>query len=209
MTADAAKPMTRRVPFVPTLVVVAAVATMIALGVWQLQRRAGKEALIARYSQAQTLSAAVEWPLDAKEREAALFRHARLNCEQVLARGAVAGHSASGETGWAQTATCALVLKNGARGSAEVVLGWARDPAQVAWTGGEVLGFVAPGASDEPRLIASPPLAGLAASAHPDPRDMPNNHLAYAVQWFIFAAMAAVIYGLAVRKRLAGEEPPR
>jgi surfeit locus 1 family protein len=29
---------TRKVPLIPTLVVLAAVATMIALGVWQLQR---------------------------------------------------------------------------------------------------------------------------------------------------------------------------
>ena len=67
-----------------------------------------------------------------------------------------------------------------------------------------MLGFVAPGADDEVRLIASPPMAGLAANARSDPRDMPNNHLAYAVQWFIFAAMAAVIYVLAVRKRMVG-----
>jgi surfeit locus 1 family protein len=40
--------MIRRIPIVPTLVVLAAVATMIGLGVWQLQRRAWKEALIAR-----------------------------------------------------------------------------------------------------------------------------------------------------------------
>ncbi|HNJ47416.1 MAG TPA: SURF1 family protein, partial [Novosphingobium sp.] len=33
--------------------------------------------------------------------------------------------------------------------------------------------------------------------------DIPNNHLSYAVQWFLFAATALVIYGLALRKRLA------
>jgi surfeit locus 1 family protein len=40
--------------------------------------------------------------------------------------------------------------------------------------------------------------------ARPDPRDIPNNHLAYAVQWFLFATVAAVIYALALAKRLAG-----
>ena len=204
MTADPAQPVKSRIPFIPTLVVVAAVATMIALGVWQLQRRDGKEALIARYSQAQALSSSAEWPRDAAAREDALFRQSGFTCQRVLARGAVAGHSATGETGWAQTATCAIDAKIGGGGKAEVVLGWARDPKQVDWAGGPVLGFVAPGADDEVRLIASPPMAGLAASARPDPRDMPNNHLAYAVQWFIFAAMAAVIYVLAVRKRMAG-----
>lgn len=191
----------RRLPLLPTLVVVAAVATMIALGVWQLQRREEKEALIARYAQAQALSSGVEWPREAWALEGALFRHSRLVCERVLARGAVAGHSATGETGWAQTASCAL----DGGGQAEVVLGWARNPQQVDWSGGEVLGFVAPGADGAARLIASPPLAGLAASARPDPRDMPNNHLAYAVQWFIFAATAAVIYLLAIRKRSRGK----
>ncbi len=30
---------------------------------------------------------------------------------------------------------------------------------------------------------------------------MPNNHLAYAVQWFLFAAIAGAIYVLALRRR--------
>ncbi len=204
MTAEGAPSTKARIPIFATLVVVAAVATMIALGVWQLQRRDGKEALIARYSQAQSLSSSVEWPRDVAAQDAALFRQSGFTCQRVLARGAVAGHSASGETGWAQTATCAIDAKNGDGDEAEVVLGWARNPAQVDWAGGPVLGFVAPGADDEVRLIASPPLAGLSASARPDPRDMPNNHFAYAVQWFIFAVMAAVIYILAVRKRIGG-----
>jgi surfeit locus 1 family protein len=40
------------------------------------------------------------------------------------------------------------------------------------------------------------------ANARPDPNDIPNNHLAYAVQWFLFAGVALVIYALAVRKRM-------
>ena len=133
---------------------------MIALGVWQLQRRDGKEALIERYSQAQAMSSAVEWPRDFAGREAALFRHSRVNCERVLARGAVAGHSATGETGWAQTATCAI----DGGGEAEVVarLG-ARSPRRLSGRAARSLGFVAPGADEGARLIASPPLAGLAA----------------------------------------------
>jgi hypothetical protein len=79
-----------------------------------------------------------------------------------------------------------------------VVLGWSRLPmAAGGWSGGEVRGVIAPG----PRLVASPPLAGLEANAMPDPADIPNNHFAYAVQWFVFAATALVIYGLALRKR--------
>jgi len=33
---------------------------------------------------------------------------------------------------------------------------------------------------------------------------VPNNHLAYAVQWFLFALVAGVIYVIALRRRLRG-----
>jgi len=65
-----------------------------------------------------------------------------------------------------------------------------------------VAGVIGPGAGEEVRLIASPPLAGLEASAMPDPGELPNNHLSYAVQWFLFALTALVIYGIALRARL-------
>ena len=31
-----------------------------------------------------------------------------------------------------------------------------------------------------------------------------NNHMAYAVQWFLFAATALVIYAVALRRRMRG-----
>ena len=37
-------------PLVPTILVGAAVALMIGLGIWQLQRKAEKEALLASYA---------------------------------------------------------------------------------------------------------------------------------------------------------------
>lgn len=193
----------RRVPILPTIVVLATVLTMIGLGVWQLQRLAWKEALIADYARAETLSSAVAWPRTDEDRRKALFRHAQVLCERVLDRGAAAGHSATGETGWAQTARCAI----DGGGEAEILLGWTRDPTTTPWTGGPVTGFIAPGSGGEVRLIAAPPVAGLAPLARPDPRDIPNNHLAYAIQWFLFAGVAAVIYALALRKRLAAPDP--
>ena len=39
--------MTRRIPILSTIVVIAAVLTMIGLGIWQLGRKTEKEALIA------------------------------------------------------------------------------------------------------------------------------------------------------------------
>ena len=45
--------MIRRLPLLPTLVVGIAVAIMIALGIWQLQRAGEKEQLLARYRAAE------------------------------------------------------------------------------------------------------------------------------------------------------------
>ena len=50
-------------------------------------------------------------------------------------------------------------------------------------------------------LVADTPAPGLAPSALPSPANIPNNHRAYAVQWFLFAAVALVIYGVALRRR--------
>jgi surfeit locus 1 family protein len=75
----------------------------------------------------------------------------------------------------------------------------------VVWQGGPVSGIVAPESMTERlkwHIIAEPPLAGLQANARPNPADIPNNHWSYAIQWFLFAAVALGIYGLALRKRL-------
>ena len=51
------------------------------------------------------------------------------------------------------------------------------------------------------RLVAAIAGAGLEASAPPSPDTIPNNHLSYAIQWFLFAGIAVVIYVLALRGR--------
>jgi len=187
--------MVGRLPLVPTLVVLIAVGAMIGLGFWQLDRLHRKEALLARYAAAPAMSADVPFPLNEKAAEPVLYRHSRFDCRRVTEVTTKAGQNRQGESGVGHYATC--VLPEGA--PAVVVLGWSRAPAPVAWRGGEVMGTIAPG----PRLVADPPLAGLQPNARPDPSDLPNNHLSYAVQWFLFAAVALVIYALAVRKRLA------
>jgi len=187
--------MTRRIPIVSTLVVLAAVAAMVGLGVWQLHRKEWKEALIARYQHAQQASAEVPWPGGPGEYEAALYHRSRVNCAVVTDMGAIAGTSAAGEPGWAHIAHCALP----SGGTADVALGWSNNPAQTAWAGGPVTGWIT-GSSAGVRLVASPPQGGLTQLAKPDPNDLPNNHLSYAVQWFLFALTALVIYVLALRK---------
>ncbi len=188
-----------RLPLFPTLVVGLAVAIMIAFGVWQLSRAEWKGDLIARYGNASEMPGAVAFPREASEVEAALYRRSSLTCERVLSTRATAGRSTDGVSGWAHIARCALA--DG--GSAEIALGWSREPQTPAWRGGAVTGFVAP-AGEEARLVASPAQAGLAPLAPPDPNTLPNNHLAYAGQWFFFAATALVIYLLALRRRGQG-----
>jgi surfeit locus 1 family protein len=70
------------------------------------------------------------------------------------------------------------------------------------WTGGDVEGVITTDDAAVIRLVSAKPLApGLEASAPPSPANIPNNHLSYAIQWFAFALIAAVIYALALRRR--------
>lgn len=182
-----------RIPVIPTLLVLAAVGVMIRLGFWQLDRMHQKEALLASYAAAATMSADVPFPQDAASAEKVLYRHATVDCREAANATTVAGKNAAGEAGLAHVVDCRLA--DG--GKARVVLGWSRDPHTADWSGGVVQGLIAPG----PRLVADPPLAGLEANARPDPAELPNNHLSYAVQWFLFAVTALVIYALALRAR--------
>ncbi len=189
------EPTGARIPIVATLIVLAAVVTMSALGVWQLGRMDEKEALIARYASAGE-QAQVAWPTPAQH-EATLFRRSTVDCRQVTGFDSIAGTSLRGEKGWAQIARC--TLDDGA--DADVAMGWSRAPGPPAWTGGTITGLIAP-YGESVRLVATEPVAGLQPLAAPDPGDLPNNHLAYAGQWFLFALTALVIYGLVLRQKL-------
>lgn len=205
--------MTRRVPIVATLLVALAVAAMISLGVWQLQRKAQKESLLALYTTNETL------PPTAFPRsgfgDGLIFRRASVVCAQVVGWSREGGRDAKGSSGWRQIAQC-----RGAQGEPPfaVQLGLTNDPmAQPSWKGGSVRGYITHAPDHRPlvaglfgkvpkalMLVADPPAPGLVANAGPDLSSVPNNHLAYAVQWFVFAGVAAVIYGIALRRRLKG-----
>ncbi|MEE4288527.1 MAG: SURF1 family cytochrome oxidase biogenesis protein [Erythrobacter sp.] len=184
--------MSIKVPILPTIIVAAAVLTMIALGIWQIGRADEKAALIARYSQATGTPDPVAFPLEG-DGEAVWFRRSSVVCEEVLAIQPVAGTAANGAKGWAMRAQC----RAGEGTQALIDLGFSRGLELPAWQGGEVTGIIAPG----PRLIADPAIADLQPLAKPDPNDLPNNHIAYAGQWFFFALTALVIYVLALRAR--------
>ena len=184
--------MIRKFPIIPTIIVLAAAATMVALGVWQLGRAAEKAELIAIYSKSTDITGEADFPLSG-EGEDVWFRRSSVDCNEVIKSEPVAGTAANGAKGWAMRVTCA-------QGDAAVLvdLGFTRDLTMPDWGGGAVTGIIAPG----PRLVADPPAAGLYPLAKPDPADLPNNHMSYAVQWFIFAATAFVIYFIALRARM-------
>ena len=189
--------MTRRVPIIPTLFVAAAVAAMVALGVWQLRRAEWKADLLARYERAQAMSSNVPWPRTDAELERSAFRWSQFDCQRVLAIRTTAATSADGEKGVAQIARCAI----DGGGEAEVALGWSGPTGQVRWEGGEVSGII--GARGVLHTAQVP--QGLKPLAPPDPNEVPNNHLMYAGQWFFFALTALVIYVLALRKKWRGQ----
>jgi surfeit locus 1 family protein len=185
-------------PVMPTLLVALAVATMIGLGIWQLQRKGEKEALLSRYEAAAGLPA-VAWPAVPDPDNLPLFRKSALMCINVVGWQSVSGTSTAGEAGFAHIASCQT---GGAEGpGAKVAVGWSPRPDNPAWQGGAVNGMIAPDKPQLIKLVSSDSVPGLERLATPSPEQIPNNHLLYAIQWFIFAAAAAVIYVLAVRKR--------
>jgi surfeit locus 1 family protein len=190
--------MIRRLPVIPTLIVLAAVAVMVRLGFWQIDRMHQKEALLAQYAAAQSdqrlrpLNGS-GWP--------PLYSRVEVTCEKVLEQSVRAGQNDRGESGWAHIARC--THDNGIW--AYVKLGWSKNFDPVKWGGGKVTGTLLT-EGERPLVVADPPLAGLQANARPDPSNVPNNHFSYALQWFFFAGVALVIYVLALRKRLAAKD---
>lgn len=191
----------KRWPLIPTILVALAVAIMIGLGVWQLQRKEEKEALLARFEAAEGLPP-VAWPAVPDKKALPLYRQSSVQCIKVVSWRAVSGSSADGQSGYAHLASCQT---GGGEGPGAVVaVGWSKGYASPKWTGGVIEGIIAPDKAQLIRLVASKPVGGLSPLAKPSPDQIPNNHLLYAIQWFIFAFAAAVIYMLALRKRRAG-----
>ena len=190
--------MTPKLPLVPTILVALAVMTMIGLGIWQLERRKEKEALLTTYAAAANLPP-IGWPSVPPKEPLPLFRAATGNCLSVVGFRTAAGQNRQGDPGFLVIADC----RTGAEGPGlSVELGWSKDPnAGHDFRGGLVSGLIAPDRLSRMRLVAATPGPGLAASAPPSPSIIPNNHLSYAVQWFLFAGIAVTIYFLALRQR--------
>lgn len=191
--------MTRGKLFLAHLIVTAAVATMIGLGVWQLSRAHWKDQLVARYAAARDLPE-IAFPTIPLKGDPPLFRRARGECLEVAGWRTAPGSRKDGEPGFAIIADC----RTGAEGPGMAVeLGWSKNPnARPSWSGGTVHGVIGPDRQSLLRLVADAPLGGLEPAAPPSLEAIPNNHRSYAIQWFLFAAIAMVIYGVALRRKL-------
>jgi cytochrome oxidase assembly protein ShyY1 len=194
--------MIRKVPVLPTLLVAAAIAVLIALGIWQLDRARQKEALLESYRAAAKLPP-ISFPTAPSTEPLPLFRWATGYCLKPVGHRAIAGENRSGETGYVHVIQCAT----GAEGPGMAVeIGWSKDPnAKWQWAGGPVTGVIAPDREHRMRLVAASAPPGLEPSALPDVRTAsaitPAGHRGYAATWFALAAVALVIYLLALRKR--------
>ncbi len=93
-----------RLPVIPTIVVAAAVAVMIGLGIWQIQRAGEKEKLLADYARAGTLPALDVDPLLVRgtaETVPRAFRRALVTCRFGDAAPQIrAGQSLNDDTGY-------------------------------------------------------------------------------------------------------------
>ena len=195
--------MIRRLPIVATVVVIGAIAVLIALGTWQLERAVWKEQLLARYANAEKMPP-VTWPTAPVESaNLPLFRHATGVCLRAVGKRAIAGENRSGESGYVQIVDCAT----GAEGPGmSVEVGWSKNPnVRVQWAGGPVSGIIVPDRFSRIRLVAGSAPPGLEPSAVPSVETAssitPSGHRMYAATWFALALAALIIYIIAVMKR--------
>lgn len=200
-----------RWPLIPSIVASIAILIMIALGIWQLQRKGEKEAEIAqleRNFKKHGIAFSELGPVSPDN----LFRPSSVMCIRVDNWRGISGSDASGKPGYQYIADCVT----GAEGPGALILAGvsSRPNAQGTWQGGVVSGIITREPDDRsligklvgpskvlrPMLVSKSGLGGLRAPKQPSIKSIPNDHLLYAIQWFIFAFAAAVIFVLAVRK---------
>lgn len=209
--------MIRKLPVLATIVVAAAVALMLYLGFWQLDRMEEKNQLLAAYAD-NFDRPPVHYPELGPVADEVMFRKSSVNCLRVSDWEQRGGRAADGSQGYRYLARCVT----GAEGpGALVTLGVGSKPGMaIEWAGGELEGIITQAPSESslldsmlgkavppgPMLVVSEPVAGLKTPKAPSIKDIPNNHLAYAVQWFLFAGIALIIYFFAVRLKLKAAE---
>lgn len=197
--------MIRKIPILATIIALFAVGTMIRLGFWQLERLEEKEDLLARYGNASSLDP-IAYPTAAVSDNLPLYRRSSVNCFEVISWSSVSGKNADDESGIAHIALCKTTDTEGRiidKHRAEVAVGWSKSPNAPNWSGGILDGIISGGRTQNIKLTVQEPVEGLEVLAKPDPANIPNPHFLYALQWFLFAFFAALIYGFAARKKMA------
>ncbi len=212
--------MRRYFPIVPTILVGAAIVTMLMLGIWQLERRGEKAQLLATYRTNLNAPPLDRFPIERPVADSAMFRKARVACkpaDTALQRG---GKDSTGRfTIFRTIMPCRLPdMPAGPDNPIFYVdIGGTEEPGKsVVITRQDYSGIVTTMPPESGFLVrlfrAEPPAAALliadqandnmVPSAAPNIADVPNDHLAYAIQWFLFAGFALIIYILALRKRV-------
>ncbi len=180
-----------------------AVPILLGFGVWQLQRAQWKEALLAdlaRNADAPLLDIGSNpIPADAQFRTVRL----QLSCPGGLAD-LRAGRNLKGQSGYSYLTDCRAGETPVTRDT-----GWSPRPEPLSILGGTATfeGKLVKGGGDSWILVQSVSAPPLVPSAPPGLETISNSHISYAVQWFSFAAILAVIYGLWLRRWLATSRP--
>jgi len=213
--------MSRKSLLVPTLFVLAGLAVLLGLGIWQLERRQWKEGLIAAREAG---LAAQPAPLPSTLAAARPLEYHRVTATgRLLGDRALDLHatSAAGALGW--HVLTPLLLDDG---SAVLVQGaFTTDAKAGAMTGTQSVtgllripapsrGWFVPNdrpernewfAVDVPAMAAAAKLERLLPfyvdASGERPPDLPNDHLQYAITWFALAAALVVVYILVLRRR--------
>jgi cytochrome oxidase assembly protein ShyY1 len=202
--------MIRRLPIFPTIIAAAAVAMLVGLGVWQLQRAKWKEGVIAHFAAAQKLPPITFPTVPLRTDQLPLFRYATALCLRPVGQRATVGENRQGEPGYVQIIDCAT----GAEGPGmSVEVGWSKNPnAKVNWRGGLVSGIIVPDRVSRMRLVAATAPTGLEPSKVPDVSTVsaitPAGHRGYAATWFALAVVALAVYAVAVRNHLKDRPKP-
>jgi cytochrome oxidase assembly protein ShyY1 len=200
--------MIRHLPIIPTIIVAAVVAGCIAAGNWNLHRAEVHRTELRDFQAASRLPPIVFPTGPTRDENLPLYRYSTGNCLHPIKRRATAGENQAGEPGFVIIFDCTT----GAEGPGmSVQVGWSKNPnAATSWSGGPVSGVIAWDSRTRIRLVAASPAPGLEANGPVKPAISvpPEQNRGYALQFFSFAAIALIIYGLAVRKRWKEEPKP-
>lgn len=200
-------PVRRRLPLLPTVMVAIAVPVLMGFGFWQVQRAAWKDALLADLARNAAAPMVIVGP--GVLPEGLDFRRVRLTlaCRSAAPQPR-AGRNREGQSGYSVVFSCSghgadIALNAGWGPRADSWAGAAGFPPAGAFGVEGVLVRMPDAADADWTLVADQAPAPLVPSAPPSVATIPDNHRSYAVQWFGFAGILAVIYGLWLRGWLA------